>query len=229
MKKIILILMLIGSSITSYSQIKKGDFQIGGTISINNERTKDFNSNTNYQIYSSTSYSIMPSISISLTDRLMGGVSTGFQNHVFSREWMGGWNGPELRKENHYARLGFIGAFLRHNTMLTENFYFYIQPQISAGFGKSTSDRQTGNSAVVPNKEYSSLSTVILGVSPGIIYYFGNFGIEANLNLLNYAFQKSVEKHEEMPSRENPYFVNSGFNLNNAGLFSFGIQYNISR
>ena len=85
MKKFIIILLIITANSLSFSQIQKGKWLIGGSISTNNN-SFNFNSENQYFTYTSSSnFNVTPEINYVINDKFMigGGISYSSINSNF--------------------------------------------------------------------------------------------------------------------------------------------------
>jgi hypothetical protein len=189
MKNTFLVLSLIICCINGgYSQVQKGNLQLGGNASFSSNRSYDLKNNTSY-----ASFTINPYILKSITDNFALGLKGSFYNSS--------GNGV------HYGYS--FGTMARYYGQILPNLYLFSQAD--AALWKGVSKYPTGS-------EKSTSNYFASNIGAGALYLLNNrLGIEMNMSFIQYSYSNSLNNHHNM-FREGHSFTISPFSGLEIGL-----------
>ncbi len=234
--KVIIICAFVITFSSAYSQIKKGNVQIGGSIGYS-RNTQDQSSPNQISSSINSSWSVLPNFGYFVTKTSSLGLGLGYDR--FDQHWK--ISDPDIvvigqprtlqTSENESSRnLFIIKPYYRLHKIVSESFVLFAEFNAFYGFGKR---EQTGNSvateidangAILSSQTTSSSqfneeqNTWGVGLNPGIIFFPAkHWGVELNVGLLGYA-----EVIGEQPSSSSNLILQPS--LNN---LSIGLKYYI--
>lgn len=176
---------ILSISTVGFAQIQKGDVQLGGNAGFLKSDTGNSEQ---------TTFTLAPKAGFFLSDLTSLGFTLAYQNR-------------EVNNSN--SNLFQIGAYSRFHKMVSEQFYLYLQPSLSFGFGKND-----GTNA--------DITTFDIGITPGMTYFLSpKFAVEMNVANLFYRSEKEEVANNEQTNKI--YGLN--MNLNSIMLgFSYYIK-----
>jgi hypothetical protein len=151
MPKLIFAFFFLLITMSSFAQIKKNDFLVGGQLSYNylNTEQKDYSQKIKYG-------TINIIAGKAIRENRVAGLLLGYspeQNETVSN------NETENRRNNFYS----VGGFYRAYNNIGRDFYFFAELSGAYSFSKGTIENKTG-------KGTQSGKGVYLGFTPGISY-----------------------------------------------------------
>jgi len=197
MKKLSIILTLLLFTGIAKAQIQKGDVQLGGSLSINSQKSGD--NKTNY-------FNISPRAGFFVSDNTSIGLMVGFNS--LTQDVFDTGTATIVEGVNNQFQ---AGVYSRFHKSLADNFYIYLQPSLSFGSGKYKVD----------GTETATSNSINIGLTPGLTYFMSNrFAFELNLANLTYAHSKLEGQGTEETTD------NFNLNLNLTGI-TLGLSYYI--
>lgn len=206
MKNTTLVICILSFTFSStYSQIKKGTFQWGGSLGYSKYNQEQVSPN---QIFTSvnTFWSFLPTVGYFVAETSALGIGLGYDR--FDQVWKSNDRNtfiigqPRIigNSENRSERSLFIvKPYYRLHKIVSENFVFFAEFNASYGFGNREQNSnsltteldsngsiisQTGSNTRFKEKQ----NTWGLGLNPGIIFFpTKQWGIELNVGLLGYS------------------------------------------
>ncbi|KYG72472.1 outer membrane beta-barrel protein [Roseivirga echinicomitans] len=186
MKKLIFTMAILLVSTMGFAQIQKGDVQINGNVSfqkVNNAGTEI------------SSFSLLPKAGVFVSETTSLGGIIGYTSRDF--------NGENSNEFN-------IGAYARFHKPMVENFYLYLEPSLTFGFGS----REVGGAD-------ADLNSFDIRLAPGMTYFLSpKFALDMNWGMLNYSKETTKLGNAETENE------NYGLNLNMTNV-SMGVSFYI--
>ena len=192
MKKLFLTTLCLILSTGAFAQIQQGNFQLGGSATLNNSETPNFESDF---------FRILPRFGYFVNDKISLGVQLGYSSN--SLETAGGET-----SNNQFL----FGAYARFHKDLAERVYLFVEPSIL--FGTGDADVPTLNG--VTEADFSSTT---IGISPGIVYFLTDkIGLEFGFGVFQFIQEKSegngVNQTDETVNLSlNPLQINTGLSI----------------
>jgi hypothetical protein len=179
--------MLLMSAL-AFSQIEKGKVQLSGSLLFNNTEN-DITESTNFNINALAGYF--------LSDNTSLGLNLGINNR--NTENPGG---------DTDLNIFTVGAYARFHKPVVDNFYLFLQPELSFGSGSIENGANT-----------TDINTTALGVSPGAVYFLSpSFALEMRVGSLQYNRFKETNNGNDVTTST------FGLNLNLTG-FALGASF----
>ncbi len=205
MKKLMLLLSFaILCSQTTFAQLRKGNFQLGGAVNFTSNKTHNFQGDQNYDHYSSQDFSANPNFGLFITDNWVVGLSFNF--------YKGGtevrYNNPILRTNDYKNRIWGTGLFARR--------YFPLHEQI-AFFGefKSTVDWRTDENSIEGQQTNSLTYRVFNNTLFAGLSFFPTkwISMEASVSPVRFGLSRRTDKPiPGVNEKRNSTFFNAGIN-----------------
>jgi hypothetical protein len=195
-------------SLNAEAQLKKGEKMLGATINFSGKETENVGNTT----FKTTTFQLQPSIGFGVGKNWIVGGLIGYN---YTSQKIGG---PALStttetKINVYS----LGAWVRKFYPLGNQFGFYGQSNVSAGFGKAK--KITSGSNYTPKADVNAL---VANIQPGFYFHPGKKVIlEATFGVFGYS---STEQDYEAGA---PYYdvKNSEFNFSITEGLSLGVKF----
>lgn len=181
MKNILIILFTVMQS-TAFCQGLDGKLQIGGNASFyfNQRQNEDpDNSFVGENNYRQQGVSVFPQVGYFIKENVSVGGRIGYSRSIFDQQIINASRVTVLDSES-TSSIFRIGPFVRYHIPVTEQFYFFAQANVEAGFGntKRTNDENTIEEDVF---------TFEAGIRPGILFFLTEkVGIEGSFGFLGY-------------------------------------------
>lgn len=203
----LLIVALAFAQTEANAQIKKGQFQIGGTASfLNNNVETTFNtgnpqSPTTVLNTKNNNASFGPAFGYFVSDNFSLGIQLGY-----------GTNGAENNDFNSTLNSFQYGVYGRWHKPIIEKFYFFTSLSLLIGNGvNETLNTNTGQT------EKADISTFNSIIAPGIIYFVTDWlSFETSVNMINYG--RTQAEAQDNSFSQNTENFNLNLNLTNLNL-----------
>jgi len=189
----------------AYSQIKKGNMQLGGDIGLS-KYSQEQNSISQNSSSTNTSWSILPAFGYFVTETSSLGLGLGFDRFdqfyksTNSNSILIGQPATLYNNENTNARGQFIiKPYYRIHKIVSQNFVLFAELNAFYGFGSREETNNWTNTEVDSNGQIisqNSSSTKVsqkqstwgVGLNPGIIFFPNEkWGIDFSVGLLGYS------------------------------------------
>jgi outer membrane immunogenic protein len=206
---------------TVYGQFSQGTVQLGGTIRVFQDQT-----NNEYLVGSEFAailnegidreISILPRIGFFISDNTSLGFGIGYTNS-FTRQEFSFQTSDDIFENEIRTNLISIEAFSRFHINVSDNFYFFLEPSLTANFGKAKNGL---NEEIEEN-----IFGFSIGANPGILYMINNkFGVEGTFGFLGY--QQTTRKITEPEVSPEPKNVDKDYGLDlSVRTFELGFQF----
>ena len=159
MKKLALIFLITFFTITTNAQLTKGNWLIGGSLTLSTAESTNISNNIEYKT-KSAGFGIMPNLGYFVLDNFCVGTSVGFS-----------YSNPE--GDNNNSSGISVSPFVRYYFLDSEK---TINVFANVGYGYSTSESETG---------YKSNGNGYLVSAGPVIYFNSSVGLEMTLNYSN--------------------------------------------
>ena len=186
MKKLIFTMAILLVSTMAFAQIQKGNIQITGNVGI--QKTNNAGTET-------SSFSLLPKAGVFVSETTSLGGIVGYTGGKF--------NGSKSDRFN-------LGAYARFHKPMVENFYLYLEPSLTFGFG----NREVGGGD-------ADINSFDVRLAPGMTYFLSpKFALDMNWGMLNYS--KETTKFGNVETENENY----GLNLNMSNI-NLGVSFYI--
>ncbi len=211
MKKIAFIVTILSLfSLKTTAQITAGRIYLGGGLGFSSgsgkTTVKTSNSTTEIKDPIRTTFEIAPGAGYILSDKFGVGLNFGFNSSTSKED---STNYSDKSTSSSF----FVNPYFRYYMMLEDNFGFTGTLNIRLGSGRSKSETTIAN--ITTTVEGPKLSSMSIGITPGIIYFPTNkIGLEANIGFLGFASSTSKQETVFGNSVVTTTSTNSSFGLN---------------
>lgn len=215
------IILLVLLSTSTFGQFSQGTKQLGGTVTIFQDQTND-----EYVIGSqfasvpdeliNREISIIPRLGFFVNSKTSLGFGVGYTNQFIRQKYSSQASQTVFENEIR-TNLILIEVFSRYHISASENFYFFIEPTLSASLGKAKNGL---------NKEVEeSIFGFSAGATPGILYMISDkFGLEGSFGFLGY--RRTSSKITEPEISPEPKNVDQDLGLDlSLRTFQLGFQF----
>ncbi|HKK89639.1 MAG TPA: outer membrane beta-barrel protein [Saprospiraceae bacterium] len=214
MKKNLLLFALVLFCLTAaQAQVGPGLF-VGGDIGISTNSSEATFGGTTTDGPETFNFNISPAVGYYFNDNVAAGVRIGFGNSTTTQP----------NDDESSSTTFSIGVFGRYASTIDANGNFAWFLEANAGFGSQTSETVSGNTTI----EGDPVSTVGVGIAPGLIYFPApKFGFEVSLgNVI--AFQNRTVEDANNSDNETVSNSLSFLDLGTMGL-NLGFNYYFDR
>jgi hypothetical protein len=191
MKILTTTIFLVLLSTSTFGQFSKGTKQLGGTVTI-------------------------PRLGFFVNNKTSVGFGVGYTNQ-FVRQKFSSQTAQTVFENEIRTNLVLIELFSRYHISASENFYFFIEPSLTASLGKAKNG--------LDEEVEESIFGFSAGATPGILFMISDkFGLEGSFGFLGY--KQTTSKITEPEISPEPKNVDKDFGLDlSLRTFQLGFQF----
>jgi len=219
MKKILLLITIIPSTLTGYSQTEKGKKMIGGQISFGGSQYSRIDSSTMAKA-TIQSFNINPKFGYFIKDNFAvgGNVDFGLSHYV------GNIIDPNYTSTFKSKSISFgAGVFARYYKKINDNFSFFLNGNLLYSHSPYSRYERTTNSITNVFNTERIFHTISIAISPGLVYFPSpKLGIEASFGNIFYNY--STYKDINVSYKNHDNLSNYGINVSSM-TFNLGMNY----
>lgn len=218
MKKILLAILLLVSSVSLFSQNSQGDWFVGGAVSYSSsDDTSDYGS---AQDVDNKFFRFTPSVGTFISNTVAVGIAVGYSYNKFDIKYEEDYVYDREGKSKQYI----ISPFVRKYWKIAGGFSFYGEASLPVVFGnnKSTAkaSQESGGETYEDNHDFFALG---MSLAPGFEYRINNWiSVETQLSLFNLSYSKVSPEEGD---KSTVFQINADTNNNSVGDLTVGVKF----